>query len=131
MRVSSRRRWPCRSGPLAEGVRRSTAMGPVVFEQHEVRVVRGAHRMRLVTVGHDANALQLGYLCGRVPAFEVRAVQGIGIDFLFVPDAGRKAAAQDDAVSGGKQVPPRAAGRADGSLGAPDELDGIPAHAPL
>ena len=55
----------------------------------------------------------------------------LGIDCLFFPIAGGRAAAQDDAVGGHERVAYPVAGSPDRSVRAPDELERIPAQTTL
>src|SRR5207245_1512129 len=125
------RRWSMRQ--CAEGRARnvvgstSSASGPLrSLEEDEAGVVGSAHAARLIAVAHDADALQF-----RDVLVEVLPEELLGIDCLFFPIAGGRAAAQDDAVGGHERVAYPVAGRPDRSVRAPDELERIPAQTTL
>src|SRR5205085_10985297 len=89
------------------------------------------HALRLVAVAHQADALHLRDLGLWIAVGEVLAKQRIGIDLFFLPAAGRRSAAEDDAVRDHERVADAVAGAADLAVGAPQQLDRVPFQAAL
>src|SRR3954464_14336951 len=117
---------PANTGP---GI--SARGGALRLVQHESREVRRAHAPGLIPVREDPDPLQLRHLGVRATALEVGAEENVGIDLLLVPDADRSPAAQHDAVARDERVPRAGAALACRGIGAPDQLERVPAQTAL
>src|SRR3954469_12720525 len=105
--------------------------GALLLVQHESREVGRAHALGLIPVREDPDSLQLRHLGIRATALEVGAEEHVGIDLLLVPDADGSPAAEDDAVARDEWVPRASAALACRGVGAPDQLERVPARAAL
>src|SRR3954462_11974873 len=117
--------------PANTGAGMSARGGALRLVQHEPREVRRAHALGLISVREDPDSLQLRHLGVRAAALEVGAEEHVGVDLLLVPDADGAPAAEDDAVARDERIPRPGAALACRCVGAPDQLERVPAQAAL
>src|SRR3954468_18069847 len=117
--------------PANTGAGISARGGALRLVQHESREVRRAHALGLIPVREDPDPLQLRHLGIRAAALEVGAEEHVGVDLLLVPDADGSPAAEDDAVARDERIPRPGAALACRCVGAPDQLERVPAQAAL
>src|SRR3954468_1155776 len=117
--------------PANTGAGTSARGGALRLVQNEPREVRRAHALGLIPVREDPDPLQLRHLGVRATALEVGAEEHVGIDLLLLPDADGAPSAKDDAVSRDERIPRTGAALAGRCVGAPDQLERVPAQAAL
>src|SRR5882672_10568642 len=92
-RTDRRATWCGHRRPRWPGISSSA-----LLDEHESSEVGRAPRQRLIAVGHDGHALEIGHAGSGIALGEMQPELGVEIDLFIFPDADRAAGLHDHQV---------------------------------